>query len=85
MNIKLQATKADDIRTKNGKNTIVLFEVGNNYEAYNESADALHDICKTPLTTEGSITSTEFKTENADVIFPKMIRKGYKFCIFEKG
>ena len=85
VNMQVKANWTNDIRTKNGKNTIVLFVVGNYFEAYNESAEALHDICKIPLFFMGSISSTDFKKESADWIFPKMIRKGYKFCIFENG
>lgn len=84
-NMKIRAAKAAEQREKFGNNTIVLFAVGDSYEAYNESAEALHDICKQPLFYQGNISSTDFRTTCSDWIFPKMIKEGYKFCIFEKG
>lgn len=84
-NMQERAVKANDIRTKNGECTIVLFKVGTNYECYNESAESVHDICKTPLFFMGSISSTDFKEECLDTILPKLIREGHKVCIFEKG
>lgn len=84
-NMKIRAAKAAELREEYGNNTIVLFAVGNRYEAYDESAEALHDICNQPLFYSGSISSTDFRTTCSDWIFPKMIKEGYKICIFEKG
>ena len=84
-NMQARATKAAEKRAKSGKNTIVLFEVGDNYEAYNESAEALHDICNHRLFFMWSMSSTHFNKECFDLVAPKMIRKGYMFCIYEKG
>lgn len=83
--MKIRAAKAAEQREKYGNNTIVLFAVGDRYEAYNESAEALHDICNQPLFFMGTISSTDFRKECTDWIYPKMIREGYKLCIFEKG
>lgn len=84
-NIQVRAAKAAEKRAKCGNNTIVLFEVGNNYEAYNESAEVLHDICNHRLYFMGRMSSTHFRKECFDLIAPKMIREGYMFCIHEKG
>lgn len=83
-NIMVRAEKANDFRTKYGENTIVLFEVGNTYEAYNESAEALHDICKLALIYFGNIATADFKKESDFWVFPKMVREGYKLCIIDK-
>lgn len=82
--MQARATKAAEKRAKSGNNTIVLFEVGNKYEAYNESAEALHDICNHRLFFMGRMSSTHFRKECFDLIAPKMIREGYMFCIYEK-
>lgn len=84
-NMKIRAAKAAELREKYGNNTIVLFAVGDSYEAYDESAEALHDICKQPLFYQGSISSTDFRKTCTDWIYPKMIREGYKLCVFEQG
>lgn len=83
--MKIRAAKAAEQREKYGNNTIVLFAVGDSYEAYNESAEVLHDICNQPLYYQGNISSTDFRTTCSDWIFPKMIKEGYKICIFDKG
>ena len=84
-NMKIRAAKAVELREEYGNNTIVLFAVGDSYEAYDESAEALHDICNQPLYYQGNISSTYFRTRCTDWIYPKMIRAGFKLCIFEKG
>ena len=84
-NMKIRAAKAAEAREKYGNNTIVLFEVGDYYEAYNESAETLHEICKQILYFNGNISSTEFRKECTDWIFPKMIKNDYKLVIFDKG
>lgn len=84
-NMKIRAAKAAELREKYGNNTIVLFAVGDSYEAYNDSAEALHDICKQPLFFMGNISSTDFRKKCADWIYPKMIKEGYKICILENG
>lgn len=83
--IRIRASKTDEIRNKNGNNTIVLFQVGDNYEAYEECAEAIHDICGTPLIYQGNTAFTDFKTECDFWIFPKMIREHYKLCIIEQN
>lgn len=84
-NYQVRAAKADDIRQKNGQNTIVLFELGNYYEGYNESAEALHDILQFPITSMGKISITYFKKTCDYWVFPRLIREGYKICIYQKG
>lgn len=84
-NLKIRAAKAAEAREKYGNNTIVLFEVGDYYEAYEESAEALHEICKQILFFNNPISSTEFRKECSDWIFPKMIKADYKICIYYKG
>lgn len=82
-NLMIRAQKSEDIRTKSGSNTIVLFAVGNTYEAYNESAEQLHTICKFPIIHYGNIPTLDFK-KNCDAwVFPKMVREGFKLCIIE--
>ena len=79
----VRAQKAEDIRTKSGENTIVLFGIGNTYEAYNESAEELHTICKFPIIHFGKIAHLDFKKDCDFWVFPKMVREGFKICIIE--
>lgn len=83
-NMQARAAKAAEKRAKCGNNTIVLFEVGDTYEAYNESAKALHDICNHRLYFMGRMSSTHFRKECFNWVAPKMIRAGYMFCIYMK-
>lgn len=82
-NLMIRAQRADDIRKKNGSNTIVLFVIGNYYEAYNESAEQLHTICKFPIIHYGNIPTLDFKKDCDAWVFPKMVREGFKLCIIE--
>lgn len=78
-----RAQKSEDIRTKHGENTIVLFVRDGFYEAVEESAKSLHVICHARLISCGNITYTYFKKDSDFWVFPKMIRKGFKLCIID--
>lgn len=81
--IEGRAQKSEDIRTKHGDNTIVLFVRDGFYEAFEESAKSLHVICHARLISCGNIIYTYFKKDSDFWVFPKMIRKGFKLCIIE--
>lgn len=83
--LQVRAVKASEIIAKHGINTIVLFEIGNTYEAYNENAEQLHTICKFPIIHYGNLATLDFKKDCESWVFPKMIRAGFKLCIMEKG
>lgn len=83
--VQERALKASDIIAKHGKNTIVLFVIGNRYEAYDESAEQLNTICNYPITYNGKTGTSEFPKDSDFWVFPKMIRAGFKICIFEAG
>lgn len=82
--LQVRAVTSSDIIAKHGNNTIVLFQIGNQYEAYNESAEQLHTICEFPIIHHGNITTLEFNQDCDFWVFPKMIREGYKICVMEK-
>lgn len=75
---------ARSMREENGQSTIVLFEIGSTYEAYDESAELIHMNCKTHIVYTETFAFTDFKKDCEDWIFPRMIRKGYKLVIITK-
>lgn len=82
--MKKRVAYARQFRLENGQNTIVLFEIGATYEAYDESAELLHKFCKTFIVHSETFTFTDFKQDSENWIFPCMIREGYKFAIITK-
>lgn len=78
-----RAVQASDIRAKHGTNTIVLFAVGNYYEAYNESAVEVHKHCKFTLGHTPSFSHVTFKKSCDYWVLPKLVRAGFKICIIE--
>ncbi len=75
---------ARQLRNDNGQSTIVLFEIGKTYEAYDESAEIIHQYCHTFIVYEKTFTFTDFKMKCEDWIFPLLIKKGYKLAIITK-
>lgn len=80
-----RAIKASDMIAQYGDNTIVLFEIGDMYETYNDNAEQIHTICKIPIIHYGNLPYLDFKKTNEDWVFPKMIRRGFKISIMTKG
>lgn len=83
--MQVRAVKASDIIAKHGDNTIVLFEIGNTYETYNDNAEQVHTHCKFPIIHFGNIAHLDFRKTCESWVFPKLIRAGFKICIMEKG
>lgn len=83
--IKVLANKCKEYETKYGTKTIVLLEMGNTYEAYNDSAELLHTSCEFPIIYYGDIPYIDFQKECDFWVFPRMIRAGFKFCIIQPG
>lgn len=83
--MQVRAVKASDIIAKHGENTIVLFEIGDTYETYNDNAELIHKYCKFPVIYCGHIAHLDFRKDCKFWVIPKMIKAGYKFCIMEKG
>lgn len=79
-----RAVKAKEIIAKYGESTIVLFEVGDTYETYNENAEEVHTECKFPLNHYGNIAHLDFPKSCSNWVFPKMVRAGFKICIMEE-
>lgn len=75
---------ANEIRHINGQNTLVLYTDGKTYESYGNSAEVIHDICRTPLTYKGEIATTDFVPFAFDIYLPKLISKGYKVVVLDK-
>lgn len=70
-------------RVKHGASTIVLHEVGEYYQAYGESAADLGRYAGVGLMQRASIIYAEFPQRWEAMIFPKMVKKGYKLMIVE--
>lgn len=83
--IQARAAMASDIIAKHGRNTIVLFDTGEQYETYNESAEQVHTHCKFEIIHYGDMAYVDFKKWCDFWVFPKLVREGYKICILEKG
>lgn len=83
--MQVRAKKASDIIATHGENTIVLFEIGDTYETYNDNAEQVHTICKFPIIHYGKLPYLDFKKSCEDWVFPKLVREGFKICIFQKG
>lgn len=75
---------ANEIRHINGQNTLDLYTDGKTYESYGKSAEAIHEICRTPLTYDGEIATTDFDPFAFDIYLPKLILKGYKVVVLDK-
>lgn len=78
-------SKSEEIRKTHGTQTIVLFEQGDYYNSYGQSAKDMASILGLSLYTLEGIDYAGILSKTSDVYFPKLIRKGHKICIFEKG
>ncbi len=79
----VRAEREKNLREKYGKNTIVLFTVGNYYVTYGESAHDLAQNTGIALTNLNNIRTAEFPTRADGVMFARCIREGYKICIIK--
>lgn len=84
-NVITRANKAEEVRKNHGENTIVLFEVGDFMETYGESAVDMARTLGLTLTYSGNITVSAYPSKANDTYFPKLVREGYKLCVYEKG
>lgn len=75
---------ANEIRHAHGTNTLVLYNDGQTYESYGNSAEIIHDICRTSLIYTGDIATTDLPAPALDIYLPKLIVKGYKVVILDK-
>lgn len=84
-NVMIRANKAEEVRKNHGENTIVLFEVGDFYETYGEGALQMAKTIGVTLRHSGNIKEAAFPTKAEYTYFPKLVREGFKLCIYQKG
>lgn len=84
-NEMMRAKKIEEVRKNRGENTIVLFEVGDFMVTYGESAVDMARTLGLTLTYSGNITESAYPSKANDTYFPKLVREGYKLCIYDKG
>ena len=80
----VRAQRTENFIRKHGNNTIVLFITGNYLIAYEACAIVLGEILKRHPLKENGITTIEFNTRETDIIFPRVIKRGYKIAILER-
>lgn len=79
----VRAQRTENFIKEHGNSTIVLFKIGNYLVAYDACAIVLGEILKRYPSTENGITTIEFNIRDKDIIFPRVIIRGYKIAILE--
>ena len=82
-NNMVRAQETENYMKKYGNGTIVIYQIGDYYKAYGESADRLTEIMKELPLIENGISTYEFKKSYQDILFPRIISKGYKIAVLE--
>lgn len=72
---------ADDVRSEQGNNVIVLWSLGSMLVAYGDSARDLCTVLRLNMEVHVGIPECSFPAQVADTYFPRLIVKGYKICI----
>ncbi len=78
---KVRAAKSEELHEKYGNNTIVLFEDSYKYTAYGKDAEILSEHCNVLTSLFAEVQSAEFRRDKADIVFPRLVRLGYKIAI----
>lgn len=77
----LRVQKTDNMIKKNGENTIVLFDNGDNYKAYGASAVRLYMYLNAHVTVEHSVDVATLKKDDDYIYFARLVKAGFKFAI----
>lgn len=77
----LRAQKSINLRAKNGENTVVLFNDGNNYTAYGASALLLNTFINVDVSVENNIHMATMKQDLEFMLFPRLVKAGLKIAI----
>lgn len=78
---KVMAAKSEELHEKYGDNTIVLFEDSYKYTAYNKDAEIIAEQFNVLTSFFAEVPTAEFRRDKADIIFPRLVRLGYKIAI----
>lgn len=82
---KVRIAKAKRIRASRSSNTVVMFETGDYWVAYEESAEVLSKECGLPETTEHGITECKFMSKDECRYTPRLVYRGYKICVLDNN
>jgi len=77
----LRAQKSIILRAKNGAKTIVLFNDGNKYSAYGASALLLNTFVNVEVIVENNIHIASVKQDLEFMLFPRLVKAGFKIVI----
>lgn len=76
------------IKKEHGQNTIILFKVGDVLKAYDEDAVIIAKYCGLVYNNVGTkdnctITDITIASDKDYMIYPRMVKEGYKLCVIE--
>lgn len=74
----------EEFKYNHSSNTIVLFEVGNHLETYDNDARTIARYLGITLSKSLKIDSVEFPNRALDTYLPKLIRYGFSIAIIGK-
>lgn len=80
---KVREQKSEDMRREHGDNTIVLFKVGDYYEAYGAAAQQLSYQLGISLSKIGNIDYALFPIRCEAIYFARLVKEGFKIAIPE--
>lgn len=82
---KTKEAKSEEYREKYGQSTIVLFRVGDFWEAYGECAADLARATGVTLSIQNGMKLAAFPKRSEDVYFPKLVREGFKVALVDEN
>ena len=76
------------IKSENKGKVIVIFKVGDTLKAYDEDAVAIAEHCGLAYNNVGTkdnctITDITISSNNEFLLYPRMVKNGYKLCVIE--
>lgn len=82
--LRMRAHYAKSMREKHGEHTLVMFQLGDVWEAYDECAEIIEKLCGTHTTFSDGVTVTDWIEDYNYAIFARTVRAGYKIIVIEK-
>ena len=82
-NNMVRAQETENYMKKYGDCTIVIYQIGDYYKAYGKSADRITETINQLPLIENGIMTYEFKKSNQDILFPRIVKNGYKIAVIK--
>lgn len=82
---KTKEAKSEEYREKYGQNTIVLFRVGDFWEAYGECAADLARATGVTITIQNGIRTAAYPKRIEDNYLPRIVREGFKVVLIDEN